>query len=1016
MRLVGAAGPRAANGVRLRRPPGQKFRILGLTAREIARKNAEQHHEHQRRGHKVQRLRHAAHVNEGAQQAEDDLKHDERPAQRVHTVAAVHEAVEGIAEFAHSNNSPENQDGCIVARFAGGGKGYHRKFTKKGRPFSNGRPLDSREIAARRFRSREGAVQEGHSVTAVAGAVGIKDAVAVAGGDLVVHSPENGVVERGMLGLVDVREVQGAVNRGVVLEAVQEGHDLRAGAGGVGRELAVAGAGGDALLGGPDDRLHVVGVRGGVNVSELVGAAARRGRIGGAPQEGDDLRAGAALLRGEGGGGSALGDVKVDGPLDGIIEVVAGSHIDKVHGLLDLDGERTLSLLAGLGAVGGEGDIDDIADLGKLGGHIGHVVEVIVLAAGLGVVVELVLGADGGVDAGAAVVVTVERAGAVEVGGDGAVLAHIEGDIVEVSLLVALVGIAQEVDELVGAELDRAVHADLKDNVFLDNGDHNLAGHADLLVDDLVVLVVLLGIQGEGNLDGVLGLGNGLEGHLVEIFNLSGGLDLVLALVEDTLSGGVGQGVELNVVELEVVALAGLDVVIGVVVHEGLESLLVEGERLAGDHIVLDGVGLLGNFDRTGGSDVVIDSDNIQRGLAISVERAGGNSVVLVLGNRFPISGVVRGSAPVAVIHVGLETGAALIDVEVIVIAVGEGHRLVAGRAGHGVLDFALAVDSQVHGNNIIVVDLELEAGITNVSLVSVDGDVIVDRAAVGQRSPAILEGDAAGRTNNSDGIDIVVAEAAVLLLDRVNELILDVGQAVTIALAIDDGSELRVQSRDVHLIGERLISFAIVGNSCRDSGGSGFDIALSGNFAKLIDSDKVRTASDFVRNCITTGDVRNTAAVGLQNWLILFLDVTRIFAATGYNSELTLAVAVIGMVRIRNDANIGIPIGLYVTVSYRAGNGIFVAVAIGAVGCHPSCHFIFPSRRSSAPALGGSRPRIACVSVAVIGGCFKLDYLPCVNNKRVGFLVSSDIICQNGNRTLFVVADPKFKSSLNRI
>lgn len=150
MRLVGAAGLRAANGVRLRRPPGQEFRILGLTAREIARKNAEQHHEHQRRGHKVQRLRHAAHVNERAQQAEDDLKHDERPAQRVHTVAAVHEAVEGIAEFAHSNNSPENQDGCIVARFAGGGKGYHRKFTKKGRPFENGRPLDSREIAARK--------------------------------------------------------------------------------------------------------------------------------------------------------------------------------------------------------------------------------------------------------------------------------------------------------------------------------------------------------------------------------------------------------------------------------------------------------------------------------------------------------------------------------------------------------------------------------------------------------------------------------------------------------------------------------------------------------------------------------------------------------------------------------------------------------------------------------------------------------------------------------------------------
>ena len=428
-------------------------------------------------------------------------------------------------------------------------------------------------------------------------------------------------------------------------------------------------------------------MRGGVDVSELVGAAARRGRIGGAPQEGDDLRAGAALLRGEGGGGSALGDVEVHGPLDGIIEVVAGSHVDKVHGLFDLDGERALSLLAGLGAVGGEGDIDDIADLGKLGGHISHVVEVIVLAAGLGVVVELVLGADGGVDAGAAVVVTVERAGAVEVGGDGAVLAHIEGDIVEVSLLVALVGIAQEVDELVGAELDRAVHADLKDDVFLDNGDHNLAGHADLLVDDLVVLVVLLGIQGEGNLDGVLGLGDGLEGHLVEIFNLSGGLDLVLALVEDTLSGGVGQGVELDILQLEVVASVGVDVVIGVVVHEGLESLLVEGNALACDHAVLDSVGLLGNFNRTGGSNaVLVKANNIEGHSGLVLERGSGNGDGLVLLDGAVKFADLAAAAGVVAVVIGYLGGGVI---EILIVGVGERNVLVGGVTGHGLLDVA---------------------------------------------------------------------------------------------------------------------------------------------------------------------------------------------------------------------------------------------------------------------------------------------------------------------------------------
>ena len=105
VRLVGAACLRAADGVRLRRPPGQKLRVFGLTAREIARKNADEHDEHQHHRHKVQRLRHALHADDRAQKAHGQLKDHERPVQRIYAVAAIHKAVKGIAEFVHKKHS-----------------------------------------------------------------------------------------------------------------------------------------------------------------------------------------------------------------------------------------------------------------------------------------------------------------------------------------------------------------------------------------------------------------------------------------------------------------------------------------------------------------------------------------------------------------------------------------------------------------------------------------------------------------------------------------------------------------------------------------------------------------------------------------------------------------------------------------------------------------------------------------------------------------------------------------------
>ena len=69
---------------------------------------------------------------------------------------------------------------------------------------------------------------------------------------------------------------------------IQEGCDLAAGAGGIGIELAVANAGGDAVLDGPSHSLRVVAVGG--NVSKA--GAGGSGRLAhGAPQHGDHLGA-----------------------------------------------------------------------------------------------------------------------------------------------------------------------------------------------------------------------------------------------------------------------------------------------------------------------------------------------------------------------------------------------------------------------------------------------------------------------------------------------------------------------------------------------------------------------------------------------------------------------------------------------------------------------------------------------------------------------------------------------------
>ena len=110
--------------------------------------------------------------------------------------------------------------------------------------------------------------------------------------------------------------------------AEQEGHDLGAGAVVVGAEGGSTGAASDAVFSGPQNCGVVVGVS--RHISEGIHAV-RDGRLLRAPQEGDDLRAGAGCVGAEHGVAGALGDALLHGPQNRVIVVAASLHVGKGH-------------------------------------------------------------------------------------------------------------------------------------------------------------------------------------------------------------------------------------------------------------------------------------------------------------------------------------------------------------------------------------------------------------------------------------------------------------------------------------------------------------------------------------------------------------------------------------------------------------------------------------------------------------------------------------------------------------
>ena len=171
------------------------------------------------------------------------------------------------------------------------------------------------------------AEQEGDNLPPGAVGGGAEAVGAIAVGDAVGYGPGDGVGVVGAGGHVAKGAAAGDV--GGTGEAVEEGHGLGAGHDGGGVEDAGTGAGGDALLGGPEDCVVVVGIRG--DVGEAPAAAGGRG-TGGTPEEGYHFGPGAGGVGAELAAAGAGGDAFGDSPGDSVRIVRVGGDVGEAGG------------------------------------------------------------------------------------------------------------------------------------------------------------------------------------------------------------------------------------------------------------------------------------------------------------------------------------------------------------------------------------------------------------------------------------------------------------------------------------------------------------------------------------------------------------------------------------------------------------------------------------------------------------------------------------------------------------
>ncbi len=168
------------------------------------------------------------------------------------------------------------------------------------------------------------AVQEGHDLAAGAGSVGAEDRFSGARGDSFFNSPQDCVIVVFALGNI-LEGVCGGCRRRTAAGTVQEGHNLRTGAACVGAEGGAAGAGGHALFHCPKNCLIIIFAF--LHVLEGIYAAARLGTSGSTVQEGYNLRTGTACVGAEGGAAGAGGHALFHCPKNSVIEIVTLLHV-----------------------------------------------------------------------------------------------------------------------------------------------------------------------------------------------------------------------------------------------------------------------------------------------------------------------------------------------------------------------------------------------------------------------------------------------------------------------------------------------------------------------------------------------------------------------------------------------------------------------------------------------------------------------------------------------------------------
>ena len=169
------------------------------------------------------------------------------------------------------------------------------------------------------------AVEEGDDLGAVAGGVGTECGGTEAVGDAVLHSPQDGLVEE--VGGFHIDEGGAGGDRlGTTSGAPEEGDYGGPVTDGVGAEVHAVGTGGDVLLHSPHNGL--IEVVGGLYVNKKGIKNKFKFRTpDGPPEEGNDLAALTGIQGGKGSGTGAVGDAIVHGPHGGIQIIIRNGNI-----------------------------------------------------------------------------------------------------------------------------------------------------------------------------------------------------------------------------------------------------------------------------------------------------------------------------------------------------------------------------------------------------------------------------------------------------------------------------------------------------------------------------------------------------------------------------------------------------------------------------------------------------------------------------------------------------------------